>query len=200
MADDAAVVRADFTDGTRGARGKGKGKTIPAEGDDWSLGAGPDDDYDASRFYVAATRSSENMGQVRIAPRDALLVQQILGQQLVPDYKTFQDVMRDAIHHRLVWLEANGVLTGEMRRELKLSAAEKALARMLEEQRAFDSCVEMVREMLERNRRDEGTLTNLQARCLELADTVNDQRRAEALGLVREITTTLATLGPTPTD
>lgn len=65
-----------------------------------------DQGYERSKFYVETVRKKREGGnpknlQVPIEPVDYEIMSQILHQRLVPQYNTLQDLVRDAIHHRL---------------------------------------------------------------------------------------------------
>lgn len=162
--------------------------------DDWELDGGDDERRDPRKFYVTASRGSENLGQVRVSARDVVLVQQILSQRLVPDYKTTQDFVRDAVHHRILELQELGVLAGALRMEVRLSEAEHAVAQMAERQRSYEATMDGIRDLFEKTRRDPTALMNLISQCLTVAQATNNQQREEALAMAATIQGHLATL------
>ena len=79
--------------------------------------------YDPARFYTRATNDHNHSKRVGAAvpPEIAGMAQQIVEQKRVPEYQSVGDVIRDALIHRLEWINQNllqdekfaGVLTNE---------------------------------------------------------------------------------------
>lgn len=153
----------------------------------WNTGGG-EEKRDPREFYVSAGRASDNMGQVRLSLRDKGIGEQIVAQRLVPEYRTFADLVRDAVHHRILELQELGVLDEALCREVRLSDLEYQLQKMAEKQRAMESIMDLARELYAANSRNPTMLMNVAARLIEMADQADEQKMAEALGLAKEMT------------
>lgn len=92
--------------------------------DDWGTEIGG---YDVSRFYTRATdgQGHKESIHVKIPPYIARLMAELVESGAVPAYRTSGDIVRDALVHRLHWLDEQGYLRGsrEARTLLRLQVA-----------------------------------------------------------------------------
>lgn len=68
-------------------------------------------DYSPEKFYTHATDAKGHLSQMRVAfpPQIANEISKYVASGKYPDYRTAQDVIRDAVFHRLKWLTDNGI-------------------------------------------------------------------------------------------
>lgn len=66
-------------------------------------------EYSQDSFYTHATDKKGHCVQVRVAlpPGVMDMLGELVASQTIPDYKTAQHVLRDALFHRLQWLKEN---------------------------------------------------------------------------------------------
>ena len=74
--------------------------------DPWALENTKDQGYQRDKFYTETVRQKRHGGnpknvQVPFEEGDYQIMQRIIQQRLVPAYQTVQDLIRDAVHHRL---------------------------------------------------------------------------------------------------
>ena len=74
--------------------------------DPWVLENTKDQAYSRDKFYTETVRQKRHGGnpkhvQVPFEEGDYQIISQIIQQRLVPAYKTQQDLIRDAVHHRI---------------------------------------------------------------------------------------------------
>lgn len=108
--------------------------------DDWELEA--PEAYSQNKFYTKATDGrghSENV-QVKLSPNIIGALSSIVQSKGIPEYRTIQDIIRDAVVHRLHYLYSSGVVHGVN----SLVRWEIAIQEMLEYQQramAFETVV-----------------------------------------------------------
>lgn len=111
--------------------------------------------YNLDKYYTASTDSKGHYEQIRvkITPNMEAMIADIVSQ--VPDYRSREDFVRDAMLHRIMYLQtqiANGVqLTDEntLRRELHSSEMERyrnSLAAMNDYIKACHDTIEVMTE------------------------------------------------------
>lgn len=88
-------------------------------------------EYSASQFY---TRSTDGLGnyrhqRVNVPPEMAARMATIVAKDYVPEYRTAQDLIRDAIHHRLQWLEKR-INDGELEQVLSVERRRAEVERL----------------------------------------------------------------------
>lgn len=99
--------------------------------DEWRTEIGG---YDPRKFYTKATDSRGHRESInlKVSPAIARLLSEIVQSRAVPAYKTVGDVVRDAIVHRLHWLDEEGYTRG--RRDGSVLAWLEMVDRRLEEE------------------------------------------------------------------
>lgn len=76
----------------------------------------PADDYSPDRFYTRATdkKGHSETVHLKIPPELASAIAHIVQSRAIPEYRTSQDMIRDAIFHRLRYLRESGLLDSRM--------------------------------------------------------------------------------------
>ena len=105
--------------------------------------------YSRNKFYVETVRKKRDGGnpknlQVPIEPVDYEIMSQILHQRLVPQYKTLQDLVRDAIHHRI-----HDLTHGVFEDGLKIYLADEKFVDYDRKRRVMIEIAETTRQMKE---------------------------------------------------
>lgn len=69
-------------------------------------------DYSPDKFYTHATDKKGHCVSIRTAvpPNLSSEIDTLIASRKYPDYKTPQDFVRDAVFHRLQWLNENGTI------------------------------------------------------------------------------------------
>lgn len=65
------------------------------------------DDYSLDKFYTKGSDQNGNKADYRVSvdPQLAAQIARIVARQVIPEYQTYQDFVRDAIYHRLEYLK-----------------------------------------------------------------------------------------------
>lgn len=105
--------------------------------------------YSRNKFYVETVRKKRDGGspryiQVPFDPIDFQIIQQILHKGLVPQYRTQQDLIRDAVHHRL-----HDLTHGVFEDGLKIYLADEKFVDYDRKRRVMIEIAESTRQMKE---------------------------------------------------
>ena len=115
---------------------------VMAEG--WEAGKST---YDINEFYTRSTDEKGHYKQLRVSvpPEVAARIGQLVQQHTVPQYKTMEAFIRDAIIHRLHWL-AHEFVDTEVQREVERQARITLAANMRADVEANVQHVEQLTE------------------------------------------------------
>ncbi len=72
------------------------------------------DDYSPDKFYIKATddHGHSELVHLKVPPGVLSAIAQIVQSRAIPEYRTSQDLIRDAIIHRLHYLRDSGLVDG----------------------------------------------------------------------------------------
>ena len=104
-------------------------------------------EYSPDEFYTHATDKKGHCVSIRTAvpPTAASAVDAYVASPLFPSYKTSQDVMRDALFHRLQWLEDN--MTGQSADDIATWQAQIAIEKEAEWHRSSQKLVQDINDI-----------------------------------------------------
>lgn len=118
-------------------------------------GWGVTDDYDISSFYTKGSDGrghSDNM-RVRLKPDVAGEIASLVASGFIPDYTTPQDMVRDAIVHRLRWIAENTDnrdLRAKLDDAVRRMVIEETTSRYVNLVETFEEFLSRTREVCER--------------------------------------------------
>lgn len=153
-----------------------------------------DDPYDPHRFYVRATDSAGHSAypRFRCPPHIYDRISALVASKAIPAYTTPHDVIRDAIVHRLHWLEEHlpdiqlrDDISNAVAYETQRQQAE-AYLRVLEEHESYLTACRKAAEHAIRIGDDEG-LKALIETMRSAAETMRDPFRSQVLATVTSI-------------
>lgn len=107
--------------------------------------------YDRARHYTRATNDFDHSTTIRVnVPKDILAkIQYYVRLGMIPEYRSDQDLVRDAIHHQLQWI-ADTFGDWEAEAMLGMQAAicsvSQARVAMKERQDFFESLEQLIRD------------------------------------------------------
>ncbi len=109
------------------------------------------EEYSIDKFYTSASDKYGNNGQVTLYLRRELLasIWEMLGTKAVPEYKTFQHIARDALHHRMEYLR-DVIQTPEWDDMVRAERRRSVAARVGRELDEIEEEVKKLSEMLQK--------------------------------------------------
>ena len=156
--------------------GKARGKAAPE--DLWQT----DDSYDPNEFYTASAdrRGHSDTFYVKVPPYVASALSQFIQSGKVPQYKTVQDFIRDAIVHRIHYLMYNW--PGELDECAALLRMQHKLAKLKENEETFQRALEDLAELIRIGQRE--TALEQYRELLEI--TLDTRRRQRILAAAKQ--------------
>lgn len=118
--------------------------------------------YDPHEFYTSSSdkKGHQQQFRVNVPPSLGSEIAQLVQSQRIPAYRTAQDVIRDALIHRLQWLRDHGhPISRDMQHELDLQMAkvkaQTKLQRVQEAEEYLDTIQEVFASLVGPDSRDD---------------------------------------------
>ena len=147
-----------------------------------------DPHYSPDKFY---TRGSDGQGNssvshVRMAPEVVGEIQSIIERRVIPEYRTAADLIRDAVVHRLKYLEDNVI---DQDHDLSLTLISSTFDQAWQRKRMHEESIEKMRTGLTEALED-GNLAlyrELRSHAMNIVDSMDDFYAERAMKMVKEL-------------
>lgn len=154
-----------------------------------------DPSYSEDKFYTSSTDGQGHSSHIRVnvPPNVAGRVEALVQKGMIPAYKTRQDVMRDALIHRLNYIEDNFDVGEDLSRALQVQRAQSEVQAAKEEMNTNRNYVDSLKDSLHQAHR-EGNLTilhNLVSNATDQIDNLMEPYRSEVQTIVNQFKTYL---------
>lgn len=145
--------------------------------------------YSIDKFYTSSKNRFDHRDRINLSVLPEMLaeVQELISGKIVPDYKSFQDFTRDAIHHRMEYLR-KVVNDPKWDRYVEAERRRLVFARIEREMDSMHSDLEMFRERLviARERGDKEAIQEILDYCEIEIENYRDPYRARLADLMTQ--------------
>ena len=150
-----------------------------------------DPSYGPEKLYTKGTdgRGNSHEVRVRMPPTVVGQIQSMVEQRLIPEYKTSADFVRDAVIHRLKWLEENSLAeNSDTARRMRGVVASAELQRLADEMRDADEQVDMAKQNLKAAHKtgNERMLRRAVEHCWDIAEGLEEPWKSRVEEEIRE--------------
>lgn len=110
----------------------------------------PGDAYSPDRFYTRATdgKGHAELLHLKLPPELASALAQIVQSRAIPEYRTVQDLIRDAIVHRLHYLRESGLVDGAAGTVVGFEEAANRIAEFHRRMQKFEEVIDGLEKMV----------------------------------------------------
>jgi hypothetical protein len=106
--------------------------------------------YSPDKFYTRATdgKGHSEVVHLKLPPEITSVMAQIVQSRAIPDYRTAQDIIRDAIVHRLQYLRESGMVDGVTGTVAGFEEAAREVFDFYERMQAFKEIIDRAEKLV----------------------------------------------------